>query len=235
MQSDGHVLCGAAARELQMSRKQGHPHSKEKALRSLLVSKMGIEPGMLRRASPQVAGQYDSQWAPVEELASRLERLPAGTLQFLANHPNGYLVVSSRSRYEPDDVVVGERSRTNVAFFDIGDLNSPFTCIRVAANLVDHLLGCDGKPDGLWLSDGGGITPALAEVGEQISRRFDLGYAITQEAGRSRHDYLAHSLAWYIEDRRKLNVADPQIERLLKRSLMDEAFWNRIVTRSSVS
>jgi len=190
---------------------------------------MGIEPGTLRRTSPQIAGQYDSQWAPVEELASRLERLPAGTLQFLANHPRGYLIVSSRSVYEPDEVVVGERSRTNVAFFDIGDLNSPFTCIRVAANLVDHLLGCDGKPDGLWLSDGGGITPALAEVGKQISRLFDLGYAATGEAGRSRHDYLAHSLAWYIEDRRRLNVADPQIERLLKRSLMDEVFWNRIV------
>ena len=189
---------------------------------------MGIEPGLLRHASPRLAVQYDSQWAPVERLAAYLELLPAGMLRFLSDHPRGYLVVSAQSGYVAGEVTIGERVRTNVVRVSLLDLESPLTCISIIVQLLDHLLGCEGKPAGKWLSDGGGITPELASVGEEINQLFSLGYGIDEEATQNPHSYLARSLAWYIEDRRTLNVADPRVERLLKRTLMSELFWDKV-------
>ena len=195
------------------------------AARYLLVKKMGMVPAALRQAPPGIAGRYDNAWAAVEELASHLGRLPAGMLRFLADHPRGYLIVGDRTGYEPGDSEVQGKRRANVAHVSIADVAAPFPCLCVTAALVDHLLGCAGEPVGDWLSDGGGMDPRLVALGQQIGRLCALGYAVDDAARGSRRDYLAHSLAWYILDRRRLNVADPQIERLLKRSLMDERFW----------
>jgi hypothetical protein len=191
---------------------------------------MGIEPGLLRQAAPRIAGQYESQWAPVERLAAYLEQLPAGALRFMADHARGYFLVGVESGYVPGEVAIGERVHAQVARFTLHDLESSLACIDGAGRLLDHLLGCHGEPDGKWLSEGGGITKELVEVGAEINQLFHLGYGIDEEARQSPRSYLARSLAWYVDDRRALNVADPRMERLLKRTLMSEPFWERVPT-----
>lgn len=203
------------------------PYAESDIIRRLMVTKMGLDPGVLRQADPALAGQYDSQWAPVERLTSLVSALPAGALHFLANHPEGRLRVSSRSGYVAGEFTWREQLHRNVAFFSLYDLESPFTCMCITANLLDHLLGCHGEADGRWLSDGGGTTPDLETTGSEINQLYHLGYGIDEEARQAPSDYLARSLAWFIEDRRALNVADPRMERLLGRTLMNESFWTR--------
>ena len=136
--------------------------------------------------------------------------------------------MSAQSGYVAGAVTIGERIHTDVARVSLYDLESPLASISVVAQLLDHLLGCNGEPAGKWLSDGGGITPKLVLVGEEINQLFHLGYGIDEEATQDSRSYLARSLAWYIEDRRALNVADPRVERLLKRTLMSDSFWDQI-------
>jgi hypothetical protein len=196
--------------------------------RRLLAAKMGIEPGVLRRAAPALARRYAHEWTPVEAWAAQLARLPAGLLRFLADHPRGRLLISDHTAYEPGSVAAQGRTLTNVAFLALADLDDPLAGLEVTARLLDHLLGCNGEPAGAWLSEGGGIAPALVALGERIGRLFGLGYGFDEIARRSRRDYLARSLACCVADRRRLNTADPLMERALLRSLLDERFWERL-------
>lgn len=191
----------------------------------VLIEKMGIEPSAWRRVPASVAARYDNQWGPVEELVLHLALLPVGLIGYLADHPRGYFIIGDRTYYEPGTCEVQGKWLSNVVHLAIADVASSFTCLCITAALVDHLLGCNGERDGLWLSDGGGISPTLVQLGEQIRRLHELGYGVDVAARHSRHVYLAHSLAWYILDRRRLNIEDPLMERLLKRSLMNERFW----------
>jgi hypothetical protein len=54
-----------------------------------------------------------------------------------------------------------------------------------------------------------------------------LGYGIDQVAREDVQCYFARSVAWHIHDRQRLNVADPLIEKLLRRSLFDAHFCER--------
>jgi len=182
------------------------------AARALLVAKITVTPGLLRRAPAAIAGRYAHEWAPAEILAAQLARWPAGLLRFLAAQPHGRITIDEQTAYESD---AGEPHR-NVVQVALADLGSPVTCLSVVANWLDHLLGCAGAPAGLWLSDGGGTTAEMAELGGRICRLYDLGYAVDEESRCDRHAYFARSLAWYAVDRRRLNVADPQMDKSLK-------------------
>jgi hypothetical protein len=113
-----------------------------------------------------------------------------------------------------------------VAFLSVEDLaldnERP---IHVLGHLIDHYLGCDGDVQGLWLSDGGGISARWREAGRRLTDLFALGYAVDPVAQASVRDYFAQSLALYCRDRQHLNVADPQIYKWLRNTLWAEAFW----------
>jgi hypothetical protein len=97
----------------------------------------------------------------------------------------------------------------------------------MVGHLLDHLLGCRGDPLGGWLSDGHGLNHSWRERGRQVAPLFELGYAIDEVAATSSRQYFARSVAWYIQDRRRLNVTDPLIERLLRQTLFSESFCRR--------
>jgi len=211
--------------------KGGRTISPSDPIRRLIADKMGIERGLWHRVRP-ASHPFDSQWAPVERWAEYLRRLPAGMIAFLAGHRHGRLLVSHRTAYIPGAIEIAGQTCSHVCLCDIRQLDTPFAGIWVAAQLLDHLLGCDGEPDGPWLSDGGGITPALQEVGRRVQELYALGYGMDEESRQNPRQYLARSLAWYVTDRRALNAADPAVERLLKHTLMDERFWKEILEAS---
>lgn len=205
----------------------GKPAASADPLRRLMAGKMGIERGLWHRI-PLASHAFASQWAPVERWADYLRRLPAGMITFLAEHPRGRLLVSDRTAYIPDKVDLAGHEYTRVCLCDIRQLDTPFAGVYVVAQLLDHLLGCDGEPDGQWLSEGGGTAPALRELGRRIQELYALGYGVDEESRQNPRQYFARSLAWYASDRRALNTADPAVERLLKNTLMDDGFWKRL-------
>ena len=77
----------------------------------------------------------------------------------------------------------------------------------------------------MWLSEGGGVTSSWEQAGKRLQSRFCLGYGIDDEALSSVQDYFAQSLAYYCRDRRRLNVADPQIYKWFRSTLWSDSFW----------
>lgn len=201
------------------------------ALQRLKLSKIHLTPRLLERCPRHIVEQFDNPWAPVEELARRLHPLPTSLIRFLTCIPQGHMVLTSGpSSYEPGAQALRGRELKAVASISLIDLGKePLRALHMVGHLLDHLLGCQGAPEGEWLSDGHGLSPSWAEIGQRVSALRELGYAVDEAAKASPRQYFARSVAWYIYDRRQLNVADPQIERLLRQTLFDENFCRRML------
>jgi len=204
-------------------------HQRSEALRQLKLSKIHLTPRLLDLCPRRITGQFPSPWAPVEMLAQRLHPLPASLVQFLAHTPRGHILLTYRpSHYEPGGCSLRGRELEAVALIALADLiEAPLRAFQMIGHLLDHLLGCQGIPQGKWLSDGQGFNPPWMEIARQIPRLFALGYAVDEIAATTPRCYFARSIAWYIQDRRRLNTADPLIEKLLRRTLFDEGFCRR--------
>jgi hypothetical protein len=153
-------------------------------------------------------------------------------LQWWVTQPTGHVVIGGQtSAYQPGPVQVRGRTLINVVHITSLDVLKDEAAVLFAlAGLFDHLLGCGGEAEGLWLSEGGGLTLEWRKVGKRILELFQLGYAPGAAAGSPR-TYFAWGLALYCTDRRALNLADPLLERLLRTTVMSSGFWQRKVIR----
>jgi hypothetical protein len=166
----------------------------------------------------------------MEFLAQQLAPLPADLWGFLSEQSGGHVIISAgRSCYLPGEATVGQQQMWNVAFVSAEDLvRDNERPLHVIGHLLDHYLGCLGDPDGAWLSQGGGMSPAWQEAGERLPRLFALGYGVDEVALEDIRNYFAQSLAIYCRDRRRLNIADPQIDKWLRSTLWNPAFWRAL-------
>jgi len=206
---------------------QGRAGDQSEVLRALTRSKLHIAPGTLAQASGAIGDCFASPWAPVEELGRQLQGFGIGLLRYWAVQERGHVLIGpSDHGYLPGQQQWGRRQLDGVAFVSVVDLaRASRRPLALVAHMLDHLLGCAGTVDGPWLSDGGGTTAGLREVGQRVRELHRLGYGRSQEAQRDVHEYFAEALVDCCLDRRALNVADPQMEGLLSRTLLNEAFW----------
>lgn len=159
----------------------------------------------------------------------RVRPLPAAMWPMLQGFPGGYvaLVADDRSRYQPGPASIRGQSVDNVAFVSVQDLaRDNERPLHVLGHLIDHHLGCGGGPTGAWLSDGGGTTQQWQEAGARLARLFALGYGADEVARSNLHDYFAQSLALYCREQKRLNAADPQIEKWLRNTIWSDLFWH---------
>ncbi|MDH7489510.1 MAG: hypothetical protein QHH80_08375 [Anaerolineae bacterium] len=202
---------------------------KTRVIKDLKVRKVHVYPRLWSLLPADLRARFSSQWEPVDRLARLLQEMPVGALQFLLDNPAGVFIISpAETGYVPGPVVVGKIKATNGVFVSAQALlDDEADVLRAIARLYDHLLGSMGAADGPRLSDGVGITPVWTEVGAQIGRLFALGHNPDPLCQRSPADYFAQSLALYITRPRDLNVADPNMHKLLQRTFFSETFWRR--------
>ncbi|MFN2167851.1 MAG: hypothetical protein ACK2U9_16525 [Anaerolineae bacterium] len=213
----------------------GHFESQPQAW---LHARVRLMPRLLVEASPRVRGVFDQPWAPMRVFAQEVSCLPAGLFDYLLDSVGGFVQICvGESRYEPGAAVIGQQTVQNVAYVSVEDLaDGNERPLHVLAHLIDHYLGCGGEPDGPWLSEGAGVVPRWLEAGARLPRLFELGADVTWVIDRGRltdatvaltnvQDYFAQSLAYYCRDRRRLNVADPQIWKWLRTNLWNNGFW----------
>lgn len=192
-----------------------------------LLARARLEPNLLSRSPPFVRGVFDHAWAPRQALAQQISALPEALWQYLMSFSSGFAFVhSGDSCYAPGPAAVRDLSVHNVAFIAVQDLaldnERPLHAI---GHLIDHHLGSGGAPDGPWLSEGGGTAPFLHKAAMRLPSLYVLGYGIDGVAQANPRDYFAQSLATYVRDRRRLNVADPQIHKWFRSTLWSDAFW----------
>ncbi len=202
---------------------------KTRLIKDLKVRKVHVYPRLWSLLPADLLARFSSQWEPVDRLARLLQEMPVGALWFLLDSPTGLFVISpAETGYVPGPVAVGKIKGANGVFVSARALlDDEADVLRAIARLYDHLLGSLGATDGPRLSDGVGITPAWTEVGAQVGRLFALGHNPDPLCQRSPADYFAQSLALYITRPRDLNVADPNMHKLLNRTFFSETFWRR--------
>ena len=195
-----------------------------------LRARARLMPGALDEIAEPARGEFAHEWAPVQLLGRRMACLPAGLWEALLRWESGYSVlIVGESRYEPGQFDFRGRTLHGVALISLEDLagRAPGRVLHAMAHLVDHHLGCGGRPEGDWLSEGGGMTDEWREAGLQLMRLFALGYGYDVVAQSGARDYFAQSLAAYCRERRALNVADPQVVRWFRTTLWSPRFWER--------
>ena len=163
----------------------------------------------------------------MDALFDHVRLLPAGLWPYLLGCAGGYLLISpGESAYQPGPAELRGRAVHNVAYISVGDLAAGNERpLHVLGHLLDHYLGCAGDLTGPWLTAGGGCRPRWQQAAGRLPGLYALGYGVDDVARASIDDYLAQSLAIYCRDRRRLNVADPPIEKWLRTTLFDAAFW----------
>jgi hypothetical protein len=196
----------------------------------LRLERMHVAPRVLDLAPPEVQRQFVHLWATLDELSVRLKELPTGLVRFWLQQPTGHVVITHlASHYEPGEYRLKHHVLSNVAFVGISDLaQGSLEALVPIGHWLDHLLGNAGAEEGPWLSQGGGASVALQEVGAHVTELFALGHGFDAQACRDARTYFARSLALYWHDRRALNAADPLLERLLRTTLCADAFWRSL-------
>jgi hypothetical protein len=192
-----------------------------------LQARARLMPNLLPQSPPWVRTVFEHAWAPMKALAEAIRPLPSGLWPFLLGCEGGLAAICpGESRYCVGPATIGRLQVQNVAFISVEDLAQDNEApLHVLGHLIDHYLGCGGKAEGGWLSEGEGLVPRWQEAGQRLPGLFALGYGIDPVAEASVQDYFAQSLAWYCRDRTELNVADPQIDKWFRNTLWNEAFW----------
>jgi len=197
-------------------------NDREVLLRRLSRERLHVERRALVESAPAVRQHFAHAWAPAERLLTLLDPWPSGLIAYWLGAPAGHVVLASgASAYHPGVYPWQGGQLQGVARIALSDLlDDAAPALRVIGELVDHLLGSGGQ--GRRLSDGAGTSPELEDVAERLLALVRLGYGPAAP-----HAYFAWAFSLYWIDRRALNVADPNIERLLRTTLCDERFWAR--------
>jgi len=157
-------------------------------LRALTRAKLHLAPGALEQVPTAISEHFDSPWAPVEVFKQQLRPFPTGLLYFWAAQER--LIGPQDQDYMPGPQQCGQRVLDGVAHVALADLATANSRpLVLVGRLLDHLLGCRGAADGVWLSDGGGITPRWQEVGQRVRELFALGYGQSEAAQHDPQTY----------------------------------------------
>lgn len=197
--------------------------------RALLRHKIHVRTDALARSRGDVQERLSSSWQAAIEIAHQLRGLPEDAFLWWAEQPAGHILLTADERgYSRAPLVHAGDTLCGVAFIPLRQILYERQQAAITAILpLDHLLGCGGEADGRWLSEGNSIHPRWARIGNQIAALFTLGYGLSEAACRDPHHYLAEGLWTSIHDRRRLNLADPKLDRLLRSSLLSSPFWQR--------
>lgn len=202
---------------------------KQRVLRAIWREKMHLEPHVWELVPPSVRAAYAHPWQPAERLFDLLQPWPLGLLRAWQVSRRGHIVFGRLpSHYQPGPFPWREETLEGVCHISLQELLQEETQVLLALfHMLDHLLGSDGAPEGPWLSEGAGITPALAGVGARVAQSYALGYWQGALEVRDARDYFAQTLLLYLREPQKLNVLDPLLHKLYRRTLMNEEFWSR--------
>jgi hypothetical protein len=190
-------------------------------------------------AALQLAGLWFPGPNPTQALRRALDQvvafLPAGLLERFVTHPAGYVIVVPQvppglpprtSCYLEGEVPIEGQVFRNVACVLGQDLGwGSGVAQHELTHLLDHLLGSDGQPEGICLSEGGGVTPALRELGRQLQVLYQDRPPGDYRDWIGPRGYLARAAQCYCVRPAALQEEDPAMYHFLDDVLLAEAFW----------
>ncbi len=189
---------------------------------SLLTPRVHIGVHVLARAPEAVRSRFATPGQVMQGTLAYLHRLPPALIARWLAQKGGHIVIDdARHGFEQGPCTFRGRELVQVAWTRIDLLvTDPITYLHPVGKLLAHILG--------WASTPQPQTQAWRDLVQGVQRGFDAGYGRSLAAQSSPLDYLAEGIAWYLVNRRALNVADPRLEKLLRATVFNPSWYRHL-------
>ena len=204
-------------------------------LQRLLETRVHIVSGSLAVSPGHVTEQFATPAAALAATRPWLRRLPDPLLALWLAAPGGDVILNAGLHgFVPGDSAYQGRTLLDVAWLKLAVYaDDPVAFLTPLGHLIAHLLGWGS---GLSSYSGTQAQPAL-DAPAPVLRAWDqfvngvqscfrAGYGLSTAAQTDVTAYLAEGIAAYLDDRRRLNVRDPRLHKLLASTVFRETSYS---------
>ena len=205
-------------------------------LQRILETRVHIVSGSLAVSPGHVTEHFASPAAALDVARSWLQRLPDALQARWMAAPGGHIILNAGQH----GFVLGESMYRNRTLVDVAWLklavypDDRMVFLTPVGHLIAHLVGWgSGTKARPALVAPAPVLRAWEQFVSGVQSCFRAGYGLTPAGSASdgpaaRFDatiYLAEGIAAYLDDRRRLNVRDPRLEKLLAATLFQETSY----------
>ncbi len=189
--------------------------------RSPITPRLHILPDALARSPGHIAERLPPPAAALFAAARLLQPLPPPLLDSWLAAEDGHIVIGPLTHgFSPGPNAFRDRMLDDIAWLRLAYLvDDPITFLAPAGQLIHFLILNRFRPD---------IEPTpivWRQFQSGLQSCFHAGYGRSIGAQQDADLYLGEGIAWYLADRRGLNLADPRLEKLLTATLFDASFY----------
>lgn len=185
-----------------------------------LFWRVHVSPDALARSPGHVGTRFATGMAAMRATQAYLRPLPDALVRLWLARDRGHIVIDAvRQGFRPGMSAFRGRRLEDVAWVRLTLLaEDPIAYLTPVGALIAHLIGWGESPEEKgqpWRDFARGVWSG-----------FEAGYGRSDAARADVDAYLAEGIAWYLADRRGLNVENPRLEKLLRATLFNEA-WSQ--------
>lgn len=204
-------------------------------LQRLLETRVHIVSGSLAASPGHVTEHFATPAAALDATRPWLLHLPDPLLAQWLAAPGGHVVLNAGQHgFVPGDNIYQGRTLVDVAWLKLAVYpDDPVAFLAPLGHLIAHLLGWSS---GLSSYSGAQAQPTLDPAApvlrawEQfvsgVQSCFRAGYGLGTAAQTDATAYLAEGIAAYLDDRRRLNIRDPRLDKLLASTVFRETSYS---------
>ncbi len=148
-----------------------------------------------------------------------LEPLPQALLSRWLQTEDGHVIINAhRHDFTTEAAAFRGRSLSGVAWVNLQWLlQDPVLYLMPIGVLIAHKIG--------WGKANQPKNQPWQDFVRGVLSGFEAGYGRHQAALRHPGYYLAEGIAWYLVDSRQLNIENPRLQKLLRRTLFSETWY----------
>ena len=187
-----------------------------------LFLRVHVSPDALARSPGHVRERFPTPVAAMRATLAYLRPLPNALMRLWLAQDRGHIVIDAvRQGFRPGMSEFRGRRLEDAAWVRLALLaDDPIAFLSPVGALILHLIGWGAPPEEKGR--------AWRDFARGVRSGFEAGYGRSDAARADVDAYLAEGVAWYLADRRGLNVADPRLEKLLRATIFNES-WSQNV------
>lgn len=189
---------------------------------------MHIVSGSLAASPGHVTEHFATPAAALSAAGSWLQRLPDPLFVCWLASPGGHIVLNAdRHGFAQGESMYQGRTLVDVAWLRLAVYpDDRVGFLTPVGHLISHLVGWGSGEQGQPAF----VAPAPAlrawdQFASGVQSCFQAGYGLSAASRSDTTVYLAEGIAAYLDDRRRLNVRDPRLEKLLAATLFRESAY----------
>jgi len=185
-----------------------------------LFARIHISPDALARSPGHIRERYGTGIAAMQATWAYLRPLPEALIKQWLARKRGHIIIDAvQQGFQPGTNRFRARQLEDVAWVKLTLLaDDPRAYLMPVGALIAHLIGwgqTHHRENQPWRDFLGGVRAG-----------FEAGYGHSSAAQVDMGVYLAEGIAWYLVDRRELNIENPQLEKLLRATVFNNDWYS---------